>query len=439
MKKCTKNISLLILILLGCMNVSAHADTNSSQTNTQQPTSISANPGATNVLTGTATLQNYIEKKLGIQNNHGIRIGGTWVGDANDLFSGGIDHAQKWTFNSLFLLGLSVETEKLIGWQGGLFDAEFLQFNGDETNEQAGTVQGYNSLPGAQPLDRSELYKLWYRQEFFNKKLFVRVGKSVTSLDFGNLIKPIPLNDEKIEIPAVSGLIYTPVFVNASMLGVMPGYYNSAYGITVNYAPVKRWYVSYGAYDGNLATGQQTGLSGPHFNGSYFHIAETGLGWLLGKNKLPGDIGVGVWHQTGLIESSPTLTENGASGYYIFGTQRLWYKDPSCNNSGISGFYQYGKNNSNVLNMTQYVGGGLTAFGLIPKRENDSFGAGTAFSWLNQNTFTRSTELMFQTYYQAQIIPNVYLQPVLSYIPTPGASPDLKAAWTGTLRTIILF
>jgi porin len=401
--------------------------------------SISSNPAAVNVLTGTGIAQSYIEKKLGIKNNHGIRVGGFLSGDANYLFSGGIPNPEKLTFNGLFLLGVSVEMEKLIGWRGGLFDVEFLQFNGQKTNAQAATIQGYNSLPGAPPLNRFEIYKLWFRQEFLNKKLYVRVGKTVPSMDFDNVSKPIPLDKEQLFIPAVSGLIYTPLFVNSSMLGVMPGYYNSAYGITINVVPTRKWYLSYGAYDGSLAQGIQTGLTGPNFKGAYFHIAETGFNWLLGKNNMPGDFGVGLWHQTGLIQTNPTLTEHGASGYYIFGTQRLWYRNPSINNSGISGFYQYGKTNSSVLNMTQYVGAGLTAFALIPHRENDSMGVGAALSWLNQKSFNQATELMYQAYYQMQILTNIYVEPALTYIPTPGISPHTGAAWAGTLRAIILF
>lgn len=401
--------------------------------------SISSNPAAVNVLTGTGLLQSYVEKKLGIKNNHGIRVGGFLSGDTNYLFSGGIPNANRLTSNGLFLLGVSVETEKLIGWQGGLFDIEFLQFNGQSTNAQAGTVQGYNSLPGAPPLNRSEIYKLWFRQEFFNKKLYVRIGKTVPSMDFDNVSKPIPLDESQLFIPAVSGLIFTPLFVNASMLGVMPGYYNSAYGLTINFVPTRKWYLSYGVYDGSLAQGIQTGLTGPNFNGTYFHIGETGFNWLLGKNKLPGDIGIGIWRQTGLIQTNPSLTEHGASGYYLFGTQRLWYKNPSINNSGISGFYQYGRNTSGVLNMTQYVGAGLTAFALIPHREYDSMGVGVALSWLNQKTFSRRTELMYQGYYQMQVIKNIYLEPALSYIPTPGAMPNLSSAWAGTVRAIIMF
>lgn len=401
--------------------------------------SISSNPAAVNILTGTGTLQSYMEKKLGIQNNHGIRVGGYLSGDTNYLFSGGITNADKSTSNFLFLLGVSINTQKFIGWEGGLFDIEFLQFNGQNTNGEAGSVQGYNSLSGASPLNRSELYKLWFRQEFFNKKLYIRIGKSVPSMDFNNVSKPIPLDEQQLFIPAVSGLIYTPLFVNTTMLGVMPGYYNSAYGITINFVPLRKWYLSYGVYDGNLAQGIQTGLTGPHFNGSYFHIAETGFNWLSGKNNLPGDFSIGLWHQTGRVQANSSLSENSASGYYIFGTHRLWYRDPFINNSGISCFYQFGKNMSSVLNMTQYVGAGLTAFGLMPNRENDSMGLGAALSWLNQKSFHQNTEVMYQGYYQMQLIKNIYLEPALSYIPSPGMFPHLNAAWAGTLRTMVLF
>ena len=268
-------------------------------------------------------------------------MGGAYLADTNDLFSGGIPNNTKWTSNSLLLLDLSIDTEKFVGWKGGLFGVEFLQFNGQDTNAQAGSIQGYNSLPGPLPLNRSELYELWYRQELLNKKLVVRVGKTVPTFDFNNVSKPVSLTAQQLFIPTVSGLIYTPLFVNPSLLGVMPGYYNSAYGITLNFAPVKRWYASVGAYDGNGAQGVQTGLTGPSFNGSYFYIGETGLTWLQGKNQLPGNIGVGVWHQTGLLKGTPELSQQGATGVYLFGTQRVWYRHPGEDISGISMFYQY--------------------------------------------------------------------------------------------------
>ena len=121
-------------------------------------------------------------------------------------------------------------------------------------------------------------------------------------LDFNNVVKPVQLSQGDANIPAVTSLIYTPVFINPAVDGLMPGYTNTAYGLTATYTPIKSWYASYGIYEGNLARGKQTGLTGPSFNGNYFQVGETGSAWLLGNNKKPVTLGIGLWHQTGLIK-----------------------------------------------------------------------------------------------------------------------------------------
>lgn len=399
--------------------------------------SISSNPASVNVGTGSGALQRYFQKKLGIKDNHGIMVQGAWIGDTNKLFSGGIPQAKEITANSVGLLDLTIEMEKFNGWRGGLFNVQFLQQNAQNTNGQAGVLQGYNSLPDIPPFNRSELYALWYRQEFFNKKLFVRVGKTITTLDFNNVIKPVPLNPSDPNIPAVTSLIYTPIFINPAVDGVMPGYTNSAYGITTTFTPVKTWYLSYGIYDGNLARGKQTGLTGPTFNGASFQVGETGAAWRLGKNHLPGTVGIGLWHQAGLIQQH-NLSEMRATGSYLFGSQRLWYKHPGYDTSGISAFYQFGINNSSVLAMKRAIGAGLTAFGLVGQRAADSMGAGFSYAWLNQRATNRPTELMYQIYYQAKAMSILYLEPALSYIPTPGQNQGYPPVWAGTIRAIVL-
>lgn len=400
--------------------------------------SISSNPAAVNVNTGSGALQQFIQKKYGIKDNHGIVGQGAWIGDSNRLFTGGIPDPERTTSNSVLLLNMMVEMEKFNRWKGGLFSAQFLQQNAQNTNGQAGVVQGYNSLPDVPPFNRSELYALWYRQALFNDTLFVRVGKTVTTLDFNNVIKPVPLSTGNPNIPAVTSLIYTPIFINPAVDGIMPGYTNTAYGVTITYAPIERWYLSYGIYDGNLASGKQTGLTGPTFNGRTFQVGETGAAWVLGKNHQPGTAGIGVWHQAGLIKQG-SLTEMEATGAYLFGSQRLWYRHPKRDISGISSFYQYSINNSGVLPMKQSVGAGLTAFGLVGNRQDDSMGFGFSLAWLNPKNTGRSSELMYQIYYQAKLLTNIYLEPVLSYVPTPGQSENFDPAFAGTIRGIILF
>ena len=96
-----------------------------------------------------------------------------------------------------------------------------LQFDGQPTNRQAGIITGYNSLTGAPPLDRTELYELWWRQSFFSDQLVLRIGKTVPTYDFGNVVRPVPVQDLLLRIPAVSGLLYTPVFADRSHGGTL--------------------------------------------------------------------------------------------------------------------------------------------------------------------------------------------------------------------------
>src|SRR5271155_2814727 len=216
---------------------------------------ISANPGASNSIPGTGLLGHLI----GLDSIPGVRIGGLWIGNADYLFTGGVK-PRTWSFNSLLFLNLNIDLEKLARIPGASIDAEMMQFNGENANGKAGVVTGYDGLPGGKPFVRTGLCELWWRQSLFAEKLVIRVGKTVPTYDFDNVVRAVPTEDTSLQIPAVSGLIYTPVFKNPTLIGSMPGYYNSAYGITANFAPTRNFYFTYAVYDGAGATGVQTGL-----------------------------------------------------------------------------------------------------------------------------------------------------------------------------------
>ena len=274
--------------------------------------------------------------------------------------------------------------------------------------------------------------------------------------DFNNVTRPVATQDEALAIPAVTGLLYTPVFVNPTLLGAIGGYYNSVAGITVSVAPTRNSYLRYGFYDGNVARGVQTGMTGPHFNGYYFNIWESGVDWVI-ADKYPGNFGAGLWYQTGVLQGPGDISQNGTGGYYLFASQRIWSNKPVLVDGGktgiskivvpqdksqpssISTFFQCGVNDSEILPVNQYFGMGLTGFGLVPHRPEDSLGAGMAWAWLNPNLLDRSSELMFQGYYQAHLVAGTFFQPAVSYIPTPGAASNLGAAWALTFRLTVLF
>lgn len=397
---------------------------------------ISANPGAVNIEQGTG----WLGRTLGFDKDSGVRLGGVWVGDAGYLFAGGVE-PRTWSFNSLLVLNLSLDLEKLLRIPGAKFGVEFSQFNGEPTNDQAGVVTGYDGLPGPPPLTRSQLNQLWWRQSLLDDTLIVRVGKTVPTYDFNNVLRPLPLQDDTLFVPSLSGLMYTPVFKNPTMIGALPGSYNPAYGITVTVAPTDDFYTAFGVYDGNQARGVQTGLEvTPTFNGYYFTIGEIGYAWRLGAEGLPGTVAIGGWRQGGELSAREgAIKENGAAGFYAFGSQRLWLRHPGVDNSGIVGFFQFGVNDSETMIANTYVGVGLTAFGLVPGRPRDSMGAGVAASWLNQSLGFRAHEVILQAYYQLNVIGDIYLQPTITHVPNPGAKPGLSPATAATLLLTVLF
>ena len=102
----------------------------------------------------------------------------------------------------------------------------------------------------------------------------------------------------------------------------------------------------------------------------------------------------------------------------------------------------------------QFVGLGLTAFGLTPGRKNDTMGLGMAWSFLNrdpnagafffpdvkrQGRALDNNDLTFQAYYQMNVRKGVYFQPTMSFIPNPGERQNIPDALAITLRLTILF
>jgi porin len=395
---------------------------------------ISANPGASNMIPGTGLLGHLI----GLDNIPGVRVGGLWIGNADYLFTGGVK-PRTWSFNSLLFLNLNIDLEKLAGIQGASIDAELMQFNGEDGNGKAGVITAYDGLSGPKPFVRTELYELWWRQSLFADELVIRVGKTTPTADFNNVTRAVPTADVSLKVPAVSGLIYTPIFKNPTLIGVSPGYYNTAYGVTANFAPTRNFYLTYAIYDGALSRGIQTGQrEGPVFDGHYFTIGEAGYAWTLGEHKLIGIVAAGGWAQTGELYA-PGTSQNGSEGFYAFGSQRLWRRHEGVDNSGISGFFQFGINDSRTMIANEYFGAGFTGFGLVPHRPVDSIGTGLAWSWLNRRYGFRSNEAILQTYYQMHLLGTSFFEPVLSYIPNPGESRGTQGAVAVTAQVTVLF
>jgi porin len=116
---------------------------------------VSGNPATVNIFTGSGALGRF----LGFDNQSGVRIGGLWLGDGSGVLTGGRVPGA-WTPNSLTVIDLNLDTEKLWNVRGGLFGISFLQYSGRPTNGLAGAFPGFDSIEGPPPLVRQELYQL---------------------------------------------------------------------------------------------------------------------------------------------------------------------------------------------------------------------------------------------------------------------------------------
>lgn len=431
------------------------------------PDSIPANPVPIEMFAGTGELG----RLLGIKPGSGFRLGGSVVGEASNFVEGSF--APGSTFgNGLFILQLEGDLEKLAGIKDSKVSVSGLQFNGSPANFYSGAIQGFTNLPSTPPFNRTELYTYWISKGFPSNHVYLRVGKQVASTLFNNVVlgnRDLPPRFEQ----AVSGLIYSPLYENPTLFGRVPSSYNSALGLTVQWFPGRNGntYFNYGIFDGNGAKpGYQTGLAQPWINNYLFQIAEFGVRWNLGAGRLPAKFAIGGWLQTGelqtpkstfnrLVNGTNAGTANGASGFYLYGTHRLWYRRPWSDPSGVSMFYQFGYTNSQASLVHQYAGIGFSAFGLINGRPHDNFGIGLAYAKPNPNKNSEffvlpwifpgnyngrplaeieTPELMLQLYYQFSLAKATYLEPALTYIPKPSLIGD-PATVAFTMRLIKQF
>lgn len=395
--------------------------------------SIPGNPAATNVFVGNGDLG----RALGLD-RYAVRLAGVNLVDVSADLLGGVRPGGM-TVQNLFILDATVDLEKLWGWKGGKFGAEFLDHRGSRAGTLTGDLQSFNGLDGGGLMNRSELYQLWVFKTFFKDRLSVRLGKVVPTYQFGN-------------IADVTSLIMTPIFVMPTVLGRMPGYPDSATGITLAASPVRRAYGKFGFYDGRVGgSNVNTGLKWPSFNGQYFFIGEAGLVYRLGGQQLDGKFGIGGWQQTGQLKQFSGGTQDGTSGMYLFAKQRLKNEKRAGGQEGLDAYFQFGLSDPDVQLVQRYVGAGFTWTGPIPGRDRDSAGLGFARGRITNEPGAAAlfpqfppgplpqNETILQAYYQLILNRNMFVQSVLTGILNPGKSATIPDPFVFSQRLGFLF
>lgn len=340
--------------------------------------------------------------------------------DLSKNFHGGLETEGE-IFRYLIDFNISLDTQRLGAWDGGLFFLNFQHHDGDFAADDIGDFQWISSID-APPF--TQISELWYQQTLLDEKLRLRAGKIDANLEFAYAL-------------------HAENFINAGFWAlptslVMPTYPNPAGGAEVFAYPADWLQAGFGVFDGSLQEGNRTGRRGisTFWNdpSDLYLIGEIGLNWSLAQKD--GRLLLGSWHHTGTFQRFSGGTENGDTGVYAILDQTLYRENPGQEDDeqGLGFFLQYDYGDEHVNDIGHHVGTGLVWTGLIPGRDEDILGAGLSYVHFTKHAgYTDDFETAYELFYKIQLHPAFSITADLQYIVNPGGA-DLDDALVGTLR-----
>lgn len=330
------------------------------------------------------------------------------------------------TFRHLFNANLTLDTERLMGWEGGTFFLNFQNHHGpDGSADDVGDAQAFSNIDAD---GRTEIAELWFEQVTSDGVIRLKIGKVEANSEFAYV-------DNGGE------------FINSSMgfsptVFVLPTYPDPAMSVNLFVYPTDGFYAGAGLYDGSLNEGVPTGSRGPktffQHPADLFVIGEAGVTWGEQGERLPGRLAAGGWWHTGTFTRFDGLTDEETGGFYILLDQTIWLENPSDpdDEQGIGMFLQYGYADADVSMIEHHAGGGFAWTGPLPSRDDDVLGAGVSFVRFTDEPgagLMDDSETAFELFYKAQILPWVSVKPDLQYITNPGGT-GLDDALVATIR-----
>jgi porin len=351
---------------------------------------------------------------------------------------------QGFEYDGLTQMVLQVDTQRAVGFYGGLFNVSGLQIHGRNlSQDNLYTLQTASGIEG----DRStRLWELWYQQKFLDEdRLDVKIGQQ--SLDQEFMVSQNAL-------VFVNTMFGWPLLPSEDLPGGGPAYPLSTPGVRFRARPTDAFTLLVGAFNGspvynNTGDPQERNPSGTNFSldGGVLAIAEVqwqypSLGTMVyadsDSDALAGTYRLGFWYDSESFadQQFANQTHHGDMGIYAVADQMVWHstEDPD---HAISIFCRAMGTPQTSRNLVEFsLNFGLTLHDPIPHRDDDTLGIGMGFGkvsgaasdadrlirdTINPHYPVRSDETFVELTYQYQFTPWCQLQPDFQYVFNPGA------------------
>ncbi len=381
---------------------------------------------------------------------YGVTLGLTEASEVLGNVTGG--RATGLVYEGLTTASLDFDLEKSIGLSGGTARVSALQIHGRGLSSNY--VDNLNVTSSIEATRATRLFEFWYQQSFLGGRVDVRLGQQSADLEFATSSYAGLFINSSFGWPTSSA-------VNLPAGG--PAYPLATLGARLRVKPIDPVTVLLGVFNGSpsgIGTGDPQGRrnsSGTAFrlNDGVFVIGEAQYATNKGEGAtgLPGTYKLGAWYNSNAFTNQfftgsavgaaapGAISPRSAQGdwsIYAVADQLVW-RAADVKDGGVGVFARAAGSPGDRNLIDVFVDAGVTYNGIFG-RDNDTLGLGVGLARISDTpraadratrlltgvyTPTRSSEVILELTYQAQLIPSVQVQPVFQYVVRPrGGVPN---------------
>lgn len=380
-----------------------------------------------------------------------------YVGETAGNLHGGYNDDKTARYSDQWALGTHLDLQKILGWQAAEFQLTVTERSGRNlsndriSDPRAGQLSSVQEVWGRGQTWR--LTQMWYKQQFFDGALDVKLGRFGEGEDFNSF----PCDFQN--------LAFCGSQVGNWVGGIWYNWPVSQWAMRVKYNISPEWFVQVGAYEqnpSNLETGNGFKLSGSGTQGAILPV-EVVWSPKVGPQQLPGEYRLGYYYSTAkaddvyedvngqpqALTGEPFKSHDSKHGWWVVAQQQVTAHDGDASR-GLSLFANFTVHDEATNTVQDYQQVGLVYKGLFDGRPKDDIGLGFARIHINDDVTKRQEQLnavngvsdydnpLFQpvqdTEYDAELYYGVHVtnwltvRPNLQYVKHPGGVDDVDNA-----------
>jgi porin len=381
--------------------------------------------------------------------NYGISLGLYETSEVQGNTSGGLKQGA--IYDGLTTLTLGIDTQKMFGWEGGIFNLSALQIHGRSLSQfYLANLQTASNIE-ATPTTR--LWEIWYQQAFLGGKMDLKIGQQAVDQEF-----MLSVSSSQF-VNTVMGWAALP---SVDLYAGGPTYPLSTLGVRLRGRPTDNLTILGGVFQDNAPGGpffNDSQLRGTSRYGINFNL-RTGALILMevqyainqspagdtnqasAPTGLPGTYKLGVWYDTApfpdlraAVNSTSGAMPMAQGNYSLYALmdQAVWRQASTSRVVGVFARAMGAPGDRNLVDFS--ADAGITLNAPLPGRDYDVVGIGYGVAKISRaaqevgrevGTFggvqypTGSSESFIEVTYIAQITPWQQLQPDFQYVFMPG-------------------